>query len=175
MCEVLLAGPHRQGPDGNRELCSCATVLFLMAYILRHRRSFMLRSMQSERTKFQLGKDQELGSSVSRVSGMTEGAGGGDWGQEVSGGSRATRFGDGGEFQGFLSFFIFNFCSAMKPHPTFFLKVMFNFLCLHYPPSVMGVGWGQVPQGGWLSLHPLGRGAVRSIFISSVMRSFSSV
>lgn len=29
--------------------------------------------------------------------------------------------------------FIFNFCSAVKPHPSFFLKIMFNFLCLqHY-------------------------------------------
>lgn len=37
--------------------------------------------------------------------------------------------------------FIFNFCSAVKPHPSFFLKIMFNFLCLqHYTSYVMGVG-----------------------------------
>lgn len=35
----------------------------------------------------------------------------------------------------------------MKPHPSFFLKVMFNFLSLqHYTPYVMGVGWGKSPK-----------------------------
>ena len=40
----------------------------------------------------------------------------------------------------------------MKPHPSFFLKVMFNFLSLqHYTPYVMGVGWGKsLPR--WLDL-----------------------
>lgn len=47
-----------------------------------------------------------------------------------------------------LSLFIFNFCSAMKPHPSFFLKVMFNFLSLQpYTVYVMGVWWGRVSQG----------------------------
>lgn len=61
------------------------------------------------------------------------------------------RLGDGGEFQdlvlGFSLSFIFNFCSAMKPHPSFFLRVMFNFLSLqHYTPYVMGVGWEKSPK-----------------------------
>uniref|UniRef100_A0A673U1D6 Catenin delta 1 n=1 Tax=Suricata suricatta TaxID=37032 RepID=A0A673U1D6_SURSU len=41
-------------------------------------------------------------------------------------------------------FFIFNFCSAEKPHPSFFLKIMFNFPSLkHYTPYVKGEGWGK--------------------------------
>lgn len=63
------------------------------------------------------------------------------------------RLGGGGEFQdlvqgfSFSLFFIFNFCSAVKPHPSFFLKIMFNFLSLqHYTPYVMGEGWGKSPK-----------------------------
>lgn len=61
---------------------------------------------------------------------------------------------------------IFNFCSATKPHLSFFLKIMFNFLSLqHYTPCVIGVGWGEVSQGGWISLFPIGRGAVNCFYV----------
>lgn len=85
------------------------------------------------------------------------------------------RLGGGGEFQdlvlGFsLFFFIFNFCSAVKPHPSFFLKVMFNFLSLqHYTPYVMGVGWGKSPKVAASHCLLLLEEKQSSIFLHSIM------
>lgn len=61
-----------------------------------------------------------------------------------------------------LSLF-FNFCSAMKPHPSFFLKVMFNFLSLQ-PYALYVIGWGRSLPRCWISLYSVGRGAVKCIF-----------
>ena len=61
--------------------------------------------------------------------------------------------------------FIFNFCSTVKPHPSFFLKIMFNFLSLqHYTSYVMRVGQGKSLPRWLISLQAFGRGVVKCVF-----------